>query len=270
MDAEWVDTSELHGPAFEVVPDPPPWLVLFGAVELAAACLGWRGPSAGARRWWIPAHAYLLAERFPDADELIDAWPAEAFARLGRDRRSTAVALLTHDPVLDDPALEIALRSPAMFVGAMGSRRTQERRRVRLMEERGLSSEEVDRLSGPIGLDLGARTATETALSILGEIVAVAPRPRRRDGCAPATGPSGRRARRWGSRAWFWPPVRGRGSVPRPSSSPTSTAVRCWSGRCGRSATWLSSRGWWWCWVRTAPRSVRVSRFRTGRDGGVR
>ena len=136
-----------------------------------------------------PARSYLVAERFPDADELIAAWPAEAFERLGGIDESTAVALLTHDPVLDDPALEIALRSPAMFVGAMGSRRTQERRRVRLMEERGLTEEEVGRLAGPIGLDLGARTATETALSILGEIVAVAPRPRRAAGCAPGTGP---------------------------------------------------------------------------------
>ncbi len=121
-----------------------------------------------------PRSRVLLPERFPDADELIAAWPDEAFSRMGGIDESTAVAVLTHDPVLDDPALDIALRSPAMFVGAMGSRRTQDRRRVRLMEERGLSKEEVGRLSGPIGLDLGARTAMETAMSILGEIVAAA------------------------------------------------------------------------------------------------
>jgi xanthine dehydrogenase accessory factor len=121
-----------------------------------------------------PRQRYLDPLRFPDADGLIAAWPAEAFSRIGGIDELTAVAVLTHDPVLDDPALEIALRSPAMFVGGMGSRRNQERRRARLMEERGLTAEEVGRLSGPIGLDLGARTAQETALSILGEIVAVA------------------------------------------------------------------------------------------------
>jgi xanthine dehydrogenase accessory factor len=174
VDLEWLESSELHGPAFEPVGDPPPRLVLFGAVELAAA-LSRLGRALGWLAYVVdPRAQYLTAERFPDADELIAAWPDEAFARIGGIDSSTAVAVLTHDPVLDDPALEIALRSPAMFVGGMGSRRNQERRRLRLMEERGLSEEEVGRLSGPIGLDLGARTAHETALSILGEIVAVA------------------------------------------------------------------------------------------------
>ena len=174
VDPEWLEASELHGPAFEAAADPPPRLVLFGAVELAdALCrlargLGWRSFVVD------PRERYLDPLRFPDADGLIAAWPAEAFAQLGGIDASTAVAVLAHDPVLDDPALEIALRSPAMFVGGMGSRRNQERRRARLMEERGLTAEEVARLSGPIGLDLGARTAHETALSILGEIVAVA------------------------------------------------------------------------------------------------
>ena len=174
MDAEWVESSELHGPAFEDVGDPPPRLVLFGAVELSAAlsrlarAMGWRSYVVD------PRAQYLSVERFPDADELICAWPDEAFERLGGIDERTAVAVLTHDPVLDDPALVIALRSPAMFVGGMGSRRTQERRRSRLMDEHGLGQVEVGRLSGPIGLDLGARTAHETALSILGEIVAVA------------------------------------------------------------------------------------------------
>ena len=174
MDLEWLQSSELHGPAFEPVGDTPPRLVLFGAVELAAA-LSRLGRALGWLSYVVdPRAQYLTAQRFPDADELIAAWPDEAFARIGGIDSSTAVAVLTHDPVLDDPALEIALRSPAMFVGGMGSRRNQERRRLRLMEERGLSEEEVGRLSGPIGLDLGARTAHETALSILGEIVAVA------------------------------------------------------------------------------------------------
>lgn len=174
MDAEWIESSELHGPAFEPLDDPPPRLILFGAVELAAAlsrlarALGWRSYVVD------PRERFLTHVRFPDADGLIAEWPEAAFARLGGIDSTTAVAVLAHDPVLDDPALVIALRSPAMFVGGMGSRRNQERRRSRLVEEHGLSEEEVGRLSGPIGLDLGARTAHETALSIFGEIVAVA------------------------------------------------------------------------------------------------
>jgi xanthine dehydrogenase accessory factor len=174
VSSEWLATSELHGPAFEPVADPPARLVLFGAVELAAAlsrlarALGWRSYVVD------PRERYLTHVRFPDADGLLAVWPAEAFSRLGGIDESTAVAVLTHDPVLDDPALVLALRSPAMFVGAMGSRRTQERRRERLAAEHGLSEEALSRLAGPIGLDVGARTATETALSILGEIVAVA------------------------------------------------------------------------------------------------
>jgi len=172
-DTEWLESSELHGPAFEPVPDPPPRLVLFGAVELAAA-LSRLGRGLGWRSYVVdPRERFLTRERFPDADELLMVWPEEAFDRLGGIDSSTAVAVLTHDPTLDDRALHIALRSDAMFVGAMGSRRTQATRRERLREQ-GLTEEEIGRLSGPIGLDLGARTAHETALSILGEIVAVA------------------------------------------------------------------------------------------------
>jgi xanthine dehydrogenase accessory factor len=172
-ESDWIESSELHGPAFEALPDPPPRLILFGAVELAAAlsrlarCLGWRSYVVD------PRERFLTHVRFPDAAGLIAAWPEEAFSRLGGIDASTAVAVLTHDPVLDDPALAIALRSPAMFVGGMGSRRNQERRRARLVEEHGVTEDEVGRLCGPIGLDLGARTAHETALSILSEIVAV-------------------------------------------------------------------------------------------------
>lgn len=170
-DADWIAESELHGPAFEPVADPPPRLVLFGAVELAAA-LSRLGRALGWRSYVVdPRERFLTRERFPDADELLMVWPEEAFDRLGEIDSSTAVAVLTHDPILDDRALHIALRSEAMFVGAMGSRRTQAARRERLREQ-GLTDEELGRLSGPIGLDLGARTARETALSILAEVVA--------------------------------------------------------------------------------------------------
>jgi xanthine dehydrogenase accessory factor len=169
--SEWLATSELHGPTFAEPETPGPRLILFGAVPLAAAlstlarALGWRSYVVD------PRERYAGRDRFPDADDVLVAWPEDAFAQLGGIDASTAVAILTHDPVLDDPALEIALRSPAMFVGAMGSRRTQAARRERLRAA-GLSASELARLSGPVGLDLGARTALETALSVLGEIVA--------------------------------------------------------------------------------------------------
>ena len=107
-----------------------------------------------------------------DAEEVVAAWPEEAFARLGGIDRATAIAVLTHDPKLDDAALVLALRSNAGYIGAMGSRRAQEKRRERLL---GLGLEESDlaRIAAPIGLDLGAVTAEETALSIMGEIVAL-------------------------------------------------------------------------------------------------
>ncbi len=170
--SDWVQTSDLHGPAFTEPDTSGPKLILFGAVELAAALsqlarrLGWRPYVVD------PRERFAVAARFPDAEAVLTAWPDAAFAAVGGIDGATAVAVLTHDPVLDDPALEIALRSPAMFVGAMGSRRTQAARRERLRAA-GLDEDELARLSGPVGLDLGARTAMETALSILAELVAV-------------------------------------------------------------------------------------------------
>jgi xanthine dehydrogenase accessory factor len=175
---EWVETSELHGPGFAEPESPAPKVVMFGAVPLAAAmcrvtrALGWKPYVVD------PRARFAGAEQFPDAEQVLVLWPEEAFASLGGIDSSTTVLLLTHDPTLDDPALEIALRSPAVFVGAMGSRRTQAARRERLAAA-GLSDDELAGLSGPIGLDTGARTALETALSILAEIVAVR---HRRDG----------------------------------------------------------------------------------------
>ena len=111
----------------------------------------------------------------PKAKEILEqvaAWPEEAFGRLGGIDRATAIAVLTHDPKLDDAALIIALRSQAGYIGAMGSRRAQESRRERLLAK-GVTEEEMERISAPIGLDLGALTAEETALSIMAEIVAM-------------------------------------------------------------------------------------------------
>jgi xanthine dehydrogenase accessory factor len=150
---------------------PPPRLVAYGAVDTAEALcraaklLGWSTFVADARR------AFATPERFPSADELIVAWPREALAQIAPDHQ-TAVIVLTHDAKFDQPALEAALETDAFYIGALGSRRNQEKRRARLLEA-GVPEEALDRISGPCGLDIGAETQEETALSILAEILAV-------------------------------------------------------------------------------------------------
>ena len=114
---------------------------------------------------------FLTRERFPTADELILGWPEDVFARVGIDS-ATCICLLTHDPKFDEPALDIALRSPAVYVGAIGSRKTQKLRREQLAAA-GFSEADIARLKGPIGLDIGGRTPEEIALAILAEITAV-------------------------------------------------------------------------------------------------
>ncbi len=154
----------------EVFPRQPR-LVVFGGVHVAVAlvplarALGFRTVVADGRS------AFITRERFPEADELIQAWPEEAFARIGLDA-ATYVCVLSHDPKFDEPALRVALRSPAAYVGAIGSRKTQAARRERLREA-GLTEKELDRLRGPIGLDLGGRQPAETALAILAEMTVV-------------------------------------------------------------------------------------------------
>jgi xanthine dehydrogenase accessory factor len=146
--------------------------VIFGAVDLAealcraAALLGWRSVVVDAR----PGLA--TRERIPSAGELVVAWPGEAIEELAPDD-STAVVVLTHEERFDVPALAGALASEAFYIGALGSRRTQARRRERL-QEIGVDEEQLARIAGPAGLDLGAETPAETALSILAEIVAAA------------------------------------------------------------------------------------------------
>jgi xanthine dehydrogenase accessory factor len=157
---------------FVDVTAPPPRLIMFGAVDFAAA-LARMARAAGWRPYVIdPRGRFATRERFPEAEEIVVAWPEEAFARIGGIDRATYIAVLTHDPKLDDAALEIAVRSEAAYVGAMGSRRAQEKRRERLLE-RGLTEDELARVAAPIGLDLGGLTAEETALSIMSEVVAV-------------------------------------------------------------------------------------------------
>ena len=163
---------ELDGETvFAEVFAPPPRLVVMGATDAAEALCG----AAKALAWRTavadPRPALVTRERLPSPDELVTAWPDEALERLapGAD---TAVVVLTHEERLDVPALTAALRSEAFYVGAIGSRRTQERRRERLLEA-GLGEEELQRLAGPAGLDLGAHSPAETAVSILAEVLAV-------------------------------------------------------------------------------------------------
>lgn len=149
---------------------PPPTLIVVGGVHITIALMA-LAKTLGYRTVVVdPRSAFGNAERFPNVDQLIQAWPDEAFEQVPITR-STAVAMLTHDPKLDDPALRIALPSPAFYVGALGSRTTQAKRRQRLLDE-GVSEAQLDRLRGPIGLDIEARTPEEIAVSIMAEIVA--------------------------------------------------------------------------------------------------
>ncbi|MFF2376196.1 XdhC family protein [Streptomyces xiamenensis] len=153
---------------------PPPRLLVFGAVDFAAA-LATAGSFLGHRVTVCDARpVFATAARFPGADEVVVRWPhiyLAGEADAGRLDERTAVCVLTHDAKFDVPLLEIALRLPVAYIGAMGSRRTHADRMNRLREA-GLTERELDRLRSPIGLDIGARTPQETALSITAEIVA--------------------------------------------------------------------------------------------------
>jgi xanthine dehydrogenase accessory factor len=149
---------------------PPPRLLVYGAVDTAEALcraarlLGWTTIVADARA------KFATPERIPSADELLVAWPEEVLAQVAPDHQ-TAVVVLTHDDKFDEPALLGALRTDAFYIGALGSRRNQERRRERLLAA-GIEGSELERISGPCGLDIGAESQEETALSIMAEIVA--------------------------------------------------------------------------------------------------
>jgi xanthine dehydrogenase accessory factor len=150
---------------------PPPRLLVYGAVDTAeslaklARQIGWQAIVADARP------KFATRERIPSASEIIVAWPEETIEQVAPDH-ATAVVVLTHDDKFDVPALKAALATEAFYVGALGSRRNQERRRERLLEA-GVEESELDRISGPCGLDLGAESQPETAVSILAEIIAV-------------------------------------------------------------------------------------------------
>ncbi|MHA5053173.1 XdhC family protein [Streptomyces sp. SD15] len=149
---------------------PPPRMIVFGAIDFASALvrigkfLGYRVTVCDARP------VFATAGRFPDADEIVVEWPHKYLERTEVDAR-TVLCVLTHDAKFDVPLLRLALRLPVAYVGAMGSRRTHLDRNDRLREV-GVTELELARLRSPVGLDLGARTPEETALSIAAEIVA--------------------------------------------------------------------------------------------------
>jgi len=145
-------------------------MIVFGAIDFAAAVarvgafLGYRVTVCDARP------TFATPKRFPDADEVIVEWPHRYLRETEVDPR-TVLCVLTHDPKFDVPLLEIALRLPVAYVGAMGSRRTNDDR-VKKLQELGLTEDELARLHAPIGLDVGARTPEETAVSVAAELIA--------------------------------------------------------------------------------------------------
>ncbi|AHH97876.1 XdhC family protein [Kutzneria albida] len=163
----WLDGLEVFVQRW----DPPARMIVFGAVDYAAALtrigkfLGYRVTVCDARP------VFATAQRFPEADEVVVDWPHRYLAATDTDER-TVVCVLTHDEKFDVPVLVDALRRPLAYVGALGSRRTHERRLERLRAA-GLSGAEIGRLRAPIGLDLGAATPEETAVSIAAEVVAL-------------------------------------------------------------------------------------------------
>jgi len=165
-DSRTVDTAA--GRVFVQVHSPPWRMLIVGAVHIAQP-LARISALAGYDVTVIdPRGAFATAERFPDI-AVSDDWPDDALARLAPDAR-TAVVTLTHDPKLDDPALTVALRSAAFYVGALGSARTHAKRIERL-KEAGLDDAAISRIHGPIGLAIGARSPAEIAVAILAQVI---------------------------------------------------------------------------------------------------
>jgi xanthine dehydrogenase accessory factor len=170
----WAERSELREELFIDVVAPAPRVLIFGAVEYAnhlshlVRTVGWRPYVID------PRAQFATRERFPDAVDVVVAWPEEAVAQLGGIDPATYIAVLTHDPKIDDQVLVLALAAdpPPAYIGAMGSKRAQAARRERLLAA-GVEEEQLARISAPIGLDLGAVGSEEVAVSILGELLAV-------------------------------------------------------------------------------------------------
>ena len=159
---------EEDGQTFVAIHNPPLRLVLVGAVHIAQALVPMARIAGFDPVVVDPREAFGSPQRFPDA-RVINDWPDAALEEIGVDTR-TAVVLLTHDPKLDDPALHIALRSEAFYIGALGSTRTHASR-VQRLEEAGFDADGIARIAGPVGLDIGAAGPAEIAVSILAQMV---------------------------------------------------------------------------------------------------
>jgi len=156
-------------PLFLHVFNPPLRMVVVGAVHIAEP-LAALAKTVGYDIVIVdPRRAYTSPERFPGVT-MLDAWPDDAMATLMPDHR-TAIVTLTHDPKIDDPALSFALRAPVFYIGALGSTRTHAKRIDRL-REMGFDDDTIGRIKGPVGLDIGAKTPEEIALSVMAEVVA--------------------------------------------------------------------------------------------------
>ncbi|MEL6477337.1 MAG: XdhC/CoxI family protein [Pseudomonadota bacterium] len=167
---------------FIAVHNPPLRLAVIGAVHIAQP-LSQMARAMGLDATIIdPRAAFGSAERFP-GERLVEDWPDAALTAHGLDAR-TAVVTLTHDPKLDDPALQVALASPAFYIGALGSTRTHAKRVSRLTEA-GFSAEQIARIDAPIGLDIGAKSPAEIAVAVLAELVERLRRPETRPGALP-------------------------------------------------------------------------------------
>ena len=163
-----IDTE--HGPVFLNVYNPPLRMLIIGAVHISQAL----APLAEIAGYQVvvvdPRGAWATSERFPNI-EICAEWPDDAMADLKPDRR-TAIVTLTHDPKLDDPALISALRSDVFYIGALGSTRTRAKRHDRLREQ-GFTDADFARIHGPVGLDIGAKSPAEIAVSIVAEVTQV-------------------------------------------------------------------------------------------------
>jgi len=165
---------EEDGRTFVAIHNPPLRLAIVGAVHIAQALVPMARIAGFDPVIIDPRGAFGSEARFP-GERLLDSWPDEALAELGPDAR-TALVLLTHDPKLDDPALHIALNSDAFYIGALGSTRTHAKR-VERLGEAGFSPEQIARIRGPVGLDIGAASPPEIAVSILAQMVQALRRP---------------------------------------------------------------------------------------------
>lgn len=167
-----IETGEERSDVF-LEPHPPrPKLILIGAVHTAIPLVAFARELGFATYVVDPRRVFATEERFAHADRLIHAWPQEVLPEIGL-HEATYLATLSHDPKIDLPALELALKSPCRYIGALGSTRTHGKR-VKALEEKGFSQDEIDRIHAPIGLDLGGRRPEEIAVAVIAEIVSAA------------------------------------------------------------------------------------------------